>query len=351
MRYRENLPPVLRSVQIDMKAGEKVGVCGRTGAGKSTLFQSLFRLYEIDDDGGVIKIDGVDTRGIGLTPLRRGIAIIPQEPVLFVGSFRWNLDPFNEHSDQDIWAALSHAYLKDLVEKLPDKLESEITEGGGNMSVGQRQLLCLARAMLAKSRILVVDEATANVDMHTDRLIQTTIRSQFAGCTTLTIAHRLDTIIDSDRILVLDAGEVAEYDTPKALLSPGGGIGSFRALVDGTGPVEAKRLEDVAFGRVAFDDILEDPTAAAAKLSEVNSQTAVKQRLDKSAGLARENDVFRARDVLRRAIDDAVLARRSGETDDKAWLRQLRLMIDDMQEALEGKDEAVTKLAGQQLTD
>jgi len=181
------------------------------------LTLSLFRI--IESTQGRICIDGVDIASLGLHELRRRLTIIPQDPVLFSGDLRMNLDPFNKHTDADVWTALEQAHLKTFVDTLPAKLEHAISEGGENLSVGQRQLVCLARALLRKSRILIMDEATAAVDMETDALIQNTIRSQFDDCTILIIAHRLNTIIDCDRVMVLDAGAVKEFDNPQKLMS------------------------------------------------------------------------------------------------------------------------------------
>ncbi|XP_046577415.1 multidrug resistance-associated protein 1-like [Haliotis rubra] len=215
-RYREGLDLVLKGVTCTVHSTEKVGIVGRTGAGKSSLTLSLFRLIEAA--GGEINIDGVDISTLGLHDLRSKLTILPQDPVLFARSLRGNVDPFTQYSDNQIWRALEQAHLKTFVEVLPDGLEHECSEGGENMSVGQRQLLCLARALLKKTRILVLDEATAAVDMETDDLIQQTIRSEFKDCTVLTIAHRLNTVMDYDRILVLDNGRVCEFDTPSILL-------------------------------------------------------------------------------------------------------------------------------------
>ncbi|XP_046577437.1 multidrug resistance-associated protein 1-like [Haliotis rubra] len=215
-RYRQGLDLVLKGITCTVNSGEKVGIVGRTGAGKSSLTLSLFRLIEAA--GGEINIDGVDVSTLGLHDLRSKLTILPQDPVLFAGSLRGNVDPFNQYTDRDIWRALEHAHLKKFVETLPEGLEHECSEGGDNMSVGQRQLLCLARALLKKTKVLVLDEATAAVDMETDDLIQQTIRSEFKDCTVLTIAHRLNTIMDYDRILVLDNGCVCEFDTPSSLL-------------------------------------------------------------------------------------------------------------------------------------
>ncbi|GAV06012.1 hypothetical protein RvY_16054-2 [Ramazzottius varieornatus] len=216
-RYRPGLQLVLRGVDADMQPGEKVGIVGRTGAGKSSLTLALFRLIEAAD--GSLSIDGVDVSTLGLHDLRSRLTIIPQEPVLFSGSLRMNLDPFDTYTDDEIWNALVNAHLRTFVTSLPDGLQHLIAEGGENLSVGQRQLICLARALLRKSKILVLDEATAAIDLETDALIQTTIRQKFADCTVLTIAHRLNTIMDSTRIMVLDHGIVREFAPPSDLLN------------------------------------------------------------------------------------------------------------------------------------
>ncbi|CAG7836369.1 unnamed protein product [Allacma fusca] len=215
-RYRDGLDLVLKSVTFEIQAGEKVGVVGRTGAGKSSLTLALFRL--IEGTGGSIVIDGENISKIGLHDLRTKLTIIPQDPVLFSGTLRFNLDPFETYDDHSIWKALELAHLNTFVKSLPTELNHSISEGGENLSVGQKQLVCLARALLRKSKILVLDEATAAVDLETDDLIQQTIRSEFKDSTVITIAHRINTIMDSTRILVLDNGFVREYDSPTKLL-------------------------------------------------------------------------------------------------------------------------------------
>ncbi|NXR75548.1 MRP1 protein, partial [Pycnonotus jocosus] len=220
LRYREDLDLVLKNINVTINGGEKIGIVGRTGAGKSSLTLGLFRINEAAE--GEIIIDGINIAKIGLHDLRFKITIIPQDPVLFAGSLRMNLDPFDQHSDEDIWRSLELAHLKNFVSSLPDKLNHECAEGGENLSVGQRQLVCLARALLRKSKILVLDEATAAVDLETDKLIQSTIKSQFEECTVLTIAHRLNTIMDYTRVLVLERGEVVECGTPDQLLQEKG---------------------------------------------------------------------------------------------------------------------------------
>ena len=188
-----------------------------TGGGKSTLMTSLYRIVEPCD--GSITIDGIDVSQLGLADLRSRLALVPQDPVIFSGTVRINLDPFDAvGGDAFIWQALQQAGMADTIRQMPGGLDAEISEGGGNLSTGQRQLLCMARALLRRTKILVLDEATSNVDNGTDQLIQSTIRSAFQHCTVLTIAHRLHTIIDSDRIMVLDAGRLVEFDAPQNLL-------------------------------------------------------------------------------------------------------------------------------------
>ncbi|VVC91565.1 unnamed protein product [Leptidea sinapis] len=214
--YREG-EPVLKELTCSVAPREKLGIVGRTGAGKSTLTLGLFRIVEASS--GRILIDGIDISSLGLQQLRSRITIIPQDPVLFSGTLRMNLDPFQTYSDDDIWRSLRHAHLESFVRGLPAGLLNEVSEGGENLSVGQRQLVCLARALLRKTPLLVLDEATAAVDLETDELIQKTIRSEFASCTVLTIAHRLNTILDSTRVMVLDKGQLVEYAPPDQLLA------------------------------------------------------------------------------------------------------------------------------------
>ncbi|XP_027681015.2 multidrug resistance-associated protein 1 isoform X2 [Chelonia mydas] len=215
-RYRTGLDLALQDVSFRTHSKEKVGIVGRTGAGKSTLTNCLFRI--IERDGGKIIIDGIDISTIGLHDLRGNLNIIPQDPVLFSGTLQSNLDPFGKYSDHELWEAVELCDLKNFVQSLPKKLLHEISEGGENLSVGQRQLVCLARALLRKTKILILDEATASVDMETDNLVQSTIRREFHNCTVLTVAHRLHTIMDSERVLVLGSGRIIEFDTPHNLL-------------------------------------------------------------------------------------------------------------------------------------
>ncbi|TEY71265.1 hypothetical protein BOTCAL_0097g00210 [Botryotinia calthae] len=220
-RYREGLDLVLKNVNLDIKPHEKIGVVGRTGAGKSSLTLALFRIIEPSE--GNISIDALNTSTIGLLDLRRRLAIIPQDAALFEGTVRDNLDPGHVHDDTELWSVLEHARLKDHVSTMSGGLEAKIQEGGSNLSQGQRQLVSLARALLAPSNILVLDEATAAVDVETDALLQTTLRSPlFAKRTIITIAHRINTILDSDRIVVLEQGQVKEFDSPKNLMEKRG---------------------------------------------------------------------------------------------------------------------------------
>ncbi|XP_017659517.1 PREDICTED: canalicular multispecific organic anion transporter 1 [Lepidothrix coronata] len=220
VRYRPELDLVLQGITCNIGSTEKVGVVGRTGAGKSSLTNCLFRVLEAA--GGKILIDEVDIATIGLHDLRKNLTIIPQDPVLFTGTLRMNLDPFDQYSDEEVWKALELAHLKTYVQDRPEGLLHLVSEGGENLSVGQRQLVCLARALLRKAKILILDEATAAVDLETDHLIQTTIRSEFSDCTVLTIAHRLHTIMDSNRVMVLQAGQIVEFDSPEELLQKQG---------------------------------------------------------------------------------------------------------------------------------
>uniref|UniRef100_A0A8C7F049 ABC-type glutathione-S-conjugate transporter n=1 Tax=Oncorhynchus kisutch TaxID=8019 RepID=A0A8C7F049_ONCKI len=217
LQYRKGLDWALKGITLKIQEREKVGIVGRTGAGKSSLALGIFRILEAAK--GAIYIDGVNIAEIGLHDLRSRITIIPQDPVLFSGSLRMNLDPFDTYTDEEIWSSLELAHLKNFVSNLPDKLNYECSEGGENLSLGQRQLVCLARALLRKTKILVLDEATAAVDLETDTLIQSTIRQQFEDCTVLTIAHRLNTIMDYTRVIVMDKGHISEMDSPTNLIS------------------------------------------------------------------------------------------------------------------------------------
>ncbi|WEW56438.1 ATP-binding cassette glutathione S-conjugate transporter ycf1 [Emydomyces testavorans] len=230
-RYRPGLDLVLKDVCLEIKPHEKIGVVGRTGAGKSSLTLALFRIIEAAE--GRICIDGLNISSIGLFDLRGRLAIIPQDAALFEGTVRDNLDPRHVHDDTELWSVLEHARLRDHVASMPGQLDAQIHEGGSNLSQGQRQLVSLARALLTPSNILVLDEATAAVDVETDALLQQMLRSNiFQTRTIITIAHRINTILDSDRIVVLDRGRVVEFDTPAELIKRGG---QFYTLVKEAG--------------------------------------------------------------------------------------------------------------------
>ncbi|KAG0197422.1 hypothetical protein BGX28_009094 [Mortierella sp. GBA30] len=272
-RYRQGLDLVIKKISFEVQPSEKVGIVGRTGAGKSSLTLALFRIIEaanshwamasdngmdsdtelttdsiplsskqgmdlqaveVEEDGGSIEIDGVDISIVGLERLRQHLAIIPQDPTLFAGTIRDNLDPFHQATDTELWEALERAHLKNYISALPDGLSYEVSHNGDNFSVGQRSLIYLARALLRKTKILILDEATAAVDVETDELIQRTIRQEFKDRTILTIAHRIKTVMDSDKILVLDRGQVSEYDSPQVLMQR---QGMFYSLAQQAGEV------------------------------------------------------------------------------------------------------------------
>ncbi|KAI0035413.1 ABC transporter [Vararia minispora EC-137] len=248
LKYRPELPSVLKGLSMSVKGGEKIGIVGRTGAGKSSIMTALFRIVELVS--GQIEIDGVDISKIGLVDLRKGLAIIPQDATLFSGTLRSNLDPFGLHDDARLWDALRRSYLVDDVpkkavdggEEVPTgastptgprfTLDSPIEDEGANLSIGQRSLVSLARALVKDSKVLILDEATASVDYETDRKIQETIANEFHDRTILCIAHRLRTIISYDRICVLDQGQIAEYDTPANLFAADG---IFRSMCERSG--------------------------------------------------------------------------------------------------------------------
>jgi ABC-type multidrug transport system fused ATPase/permease subunit len=227
MGYRDG-PNILHAISATIKPGEKIGVVGRTGSGKSTLLLAMFRLLEARE--GRIVIDDVDIATIGLKQLRSRLGIIPQDPVLFVGSLRYNLDPFDQCTDAQLWAVLECVQMQAFVEGQADKLLEEVQENGSNFSVGQRQLVCIARALLLNPQVLMLDEATASIDSETDAVLQNMIRHQFQKQTVISIAHRLDTIIDYDRIMVMDAGNLAEFDSPMNLLEKEDGI--FSSMIN-----------------------------------------------------------------------------------------------------------------------
>ena len=256
MRYRPGLPYVLRYVNLSIGGGEKIGIVGRTGSGKSTLASCLLRLVELspgkgstqrapfeiqsihdekqdvfeerssssfgdegdleDTGSGAVYIDGVDISTMGLNKLRSNIAVIAQDPVLFSGTLRSNLDPFDQFSDSQLWDCMYRTRLAPNSQF--SSLDAEVEENGVNFSVGQRQLICIGRALLSGCKIIILDEATAAVDVETDAAIQQSFREDFKDATVLTVAHRLNTILDADRVLVMDNGRVAEFDAPSTLL-------------------------------------------------------------------------------------------------------------------------------------
>lgn len=226
LRYCSADEPVLKNISFVIEPLQKIGIVGRTGAGKSSIISTLFRLYDVD---GSIVIDGENIKDIAIETLRSRISIIPQDPVLFSGSIRDNLDPFRQYSDTDLWKVLEDVSLKDVIKNL----DLKITEGGNNFSTGQRQLICLARTVVNKNKILVLDEATANVDPQTDALIQSAIKDKFSECTVLTIAHRLDTVLSSDKVMVIDNGTVVEFDSPQILLENDEGV--FNGMIKRAG--------------------------------------------------------------------------------------------------------------------
>ncbi|KAI9342571.1 P-loop containing nucleoside triphosphate hydrolase protein [Obelidium mucronatum] len=242
IKYRPELEPVLHSLTFDIPGGTKVGVVGRTGAGKSSIISAVFRLVEFHE--GTIEVDGVDISCLELSDLRSRMAIIPQAPILFDGTIRSNLDPFIHHTDDELWAVLDKCSLKEFVSNLGGKLEAPVAEGGSNLSIGQRQLLCLGRAMLVKSKVLLIDEATASVDLETDLYIQKVLRDEFSECTILCIAHRLNTLMDYDKILVLESGRLMEFDSPNNLANKPTSL--FSALIDETGASNAQILRKMA---------------------------------------------------------------------------------------------------------
>eukprot|EP01111_Echinosteliopsis_oligospora_P007904 TRINITY_DN2325_c0_g1_i1.p1 TRINITY_DN2325_c0_g1~~TRINITY_DN2325_c0_g1_i1.p1 ORF type:complete len:1459 (-),score=347.50 TRINITY_DN2325_c0_g1_i1:133-4509(-) len=228
VKYRPELPPVLRDINISIRPGEKIGIVGRTGAGKSTFASCLFRM--VDLSAGRIIIDGVDIHNLPIDQLRSHLTILPQTPMLFMGTVRENLDPFSKHSDEELWEVLSVVQMKDIVSGFPDKLESQVDEGGENFSQGQRQLICFARALLQGSKVLLLDEAMANIDFYTESIIQQAVQVHLKDCTVLTIAHRIASIMQSDRVMVMDKGRLVEFDNPQVLLEREDSL--FRRMVN-----------------------------------------------------------------------------------------------------------------------
>ena len=213
--YHKEGTRALKDVSFTVNPGEKFGVTGRPGAGKSSIAHALFRMPE---SGGQITIDGVKLKRLDLQATRRALSIIPKEPILFIGSLRMNVDPFLSHTEKEVWEALEKSHLKSWVERLPKQLYQDLADCSLSLGASERQLISFARALLYKSKIIVIDEATSRVDYKTDRLIQEMIRTCFADCTVITIPHRLSTIIDYDRVMVLDRGKIVELDKPEVLL-------------------------------------------------------------------------------------------------------------------------------------
>jgi ABC-type multidrug transport system fused ATPase/permease subunit len=220
--YKEGATPVLKGLSFEIKNNEKIGIVGRTGAGKSSLTMALFRINELDS--GRVVIDGHDVAAIPLRSLRSKLSIIPQAPVLFKGTLRAYMDPFDEYTDAEIWTAFEKVEMKEQISALENQLLYELSENGENFSVGERQLFCMARALLAKTRIVVMDEATASIDHTAEKRLQTMIERDFKDATVLTIAHRLATVLNSDRIMVLSDGVVVEFDSPCNLVKNPGGV-------------------------------------------------------------------------------------------------------------------------------
>lgn len=222
IRYRPDTPLVLRGISCTFEGGDKIGIVGRTGSGKTTLIGALFRLVE--PEGGKIIVDGIDISTIGLHDLRSRFGIIPQDPTLFNGTVRYNLDPLCQHTDQEIWEVLGKCHLREAVQEKEEGLDSLVADDGSNWSMGQRQLFCLGRALLRRSRILVLDEATASIDNATDLILQKTIRTEFADCTVITVAHRIPTVMDCTMVLAVSEGKIAEYDEPMKLMKTEGSL-------------------------------------------------------------------------------------------------------------------------------
>lgn len=238
MRYRENFPYALQDLTFTIQPGQKVGIIGRTGAGKSSIMQVLFRLT--NPTSGTIFLDGQDYKQAGLHQLRKQMSVIPQTPTIFMSSFRDNLDPFHEHSDKEIIKVIKQTKLKDLLANYPEGLETILIGEGGNLSAGEKQLICLARALIRKNKIVMMDEATANVDHVTDTFIQKQIKRKFGDSTVLIVAHRLRTIIDTDIIVVMEEGTCKEIGTPFELGNKSSSL--FKKMILHTGPQESQYL-------------------------------------------------------------------------------------------------------------
>ncbi|XP_065177457.1 ATP-binding cassette sub-family C member 4-like [Sycon ciliatum] len=274
-RYSPEGPPVLRAINFCIRHQEKVGIVGRTGAGKSSFINALFRLAPTS---GKVMIDGMELDKVLLSTMRQKLSIIPQDPVLYSGSLRYNLDPFQQYGDDKLWQVLGMVQLQEYVSQLDGGLQSELSESGSNLSVGQRQLVCLARALLDCNKMLLIDEATANVDNQTDAVIQLTLRTHFKNCTVVTIAHRLKTVMDSDRIMVIDNGKIKEFDPPLYLLDEKPD-GLFAEMVNSHGEEEAKRLREACCSKQYWTEV-------AAALEEENAS--IKSRSPFTNGTQKE---------------------------------------------------------------
>ena len=228
LQYKDDGVNALDGVSFKINAGEKIGICGRTGSGKSSLLMALFRGEELKS--GMIKVDNINIRNLNLTDLRENMSMVPQDPFFFDGTLRENLDLSNKNDDIQIWGALQKCCLSEKFRAEPDGLDFKIQEKGRNLSSGEKHLMCLARAILTNRKILCIDEATASVDYETDHFIQETIRKEFANLTVITIAHRIETIIDYDKVLILDDGKIVEFDTPNNLLADK--MSAFYSLVN-----------------------------------------------------------------------------------------------------------------------
>ncbi|KAF2351590.1 ABC transporter type 1 transmembrane domain [Trinorchestia longiramus] len=246
MRYRHNTPLVFSDLSFDVHENEKIGVVGRTGSGKSSLGVCLFRLVELS--GGAIRIDGTNIAKVSLRHLRSKLSVIPQDPVLFSGTLRYNLDPFQEHHDAAVWSALERVQLNDRVTKLGGGLGAPVAENGDNFSVGERQLICMARALLRDSKILLLDEATANIDTESDSLIQHALQTAFAHCTLISIAHRVNTILWCDRIMVMDAGSIVQFDAPANLAAQKDK--PFAKMLKDAGAATAKSVSESSWSEI-----------------------------------------------------------------------------------------------------
>jgi len=258
MKYRPDREFVVKDLDLEIQPGEKIGCVGRTGAGKSSIVQLLYRMREIDrrekgDKESYVKVDDVDTQTVGLHLLRGNMSMIPQMPYIFSETVRTNIDPLGKHSDEEIWSVLEDVRLKEHIENQPGKLDAKISSGSSIFSVGQKQLVCLARVVLKPSSILIMDEATANMDHETDNFLQEKIDQRFGDSTRITIAHRLTTIANYDKVLVLSKGRKVQYDEPYKLLVKKIGDqeftnkeGHFSVMVENTGPISSKQIFEIA---------------------------------------------------------------------------------------------------------